>query len=1004
MNFKTISIYTRNLFPASMIIVAAILNGCTDDIIMDDRGNEGAMNFDVSVSAPWSEATSHKARCNREVDIDRTGDGLFLITQVSEIPDTPAETPLQTRGAQINGIDAFWTSFGLSAICTGAANYPTDDTGYGTDFIHNIRLSSSDRKNWSLPANTSLNWPGGGIVKFFAYAPFAAKEDGGDQITHSDNTHKGSPTISYTVASKIEEQQDLMYCSAECSGKGGTPVELKFKHALAAVTFQTASDFLDGEITGISISGVYGSGTSVIGSGTWTTSGELRSFTKERSITIDPEDTNDNCYAPAGGVEIIGTTGNLTLLMIPQALTENATVTMNFTDKLTGEKRTLTAKIGGTGKEWKAGKLYCYSLSTKGILIEPVYDVKVPENARLNYSGIIEDVEIAAYIEVYQKNGENKVQAKKLKANWYIESSVGGSTTIDPDDSERFIPENGSSPVESFERLKGRLKVRSQSQFLALRKPFKDKGFLTPLENNEDALDLSKPTDSETAESANCYVVNRPGYYKFPLVYGNSLDNPTAYNPGNTSTGAWTTFKDHENQLITSERIYDKYPIGKPVLIWQDSPGLITDISLDESTGHFIEFRVKEESMCQGNAVIAILGSDNKTILWSWHIYVTHYDWSKGSDVAVTSKPKGIVYHFPPANIGYCDPHAADATREVDINIVIPGPDGKKYKKSIGKFTQDEIKASSAGDNTYYQWGRKDPMLPGIYSSALPDREFLNYKISDSQYAESADKATPEKEQFDMENKPYFSPNGYEFMRGEGPVTMGEATRNPNLFFMNDHDDTGTHYKPRRHWHRALESIVGIEGKIINAWNGLITGNGDNDFNNTINDPDNILKTIYDPSPRGYMVPPVGAFSGLSNSGTSGTILTTLEGGEEVYNNNNNLLIAYKATISGKSIIFPLTGIRDMGQSLMPKSRDGSGNPIEYYPYQYIFPSDWPSTYPAFRKITFIASSTTNNKDEQTLIFYLNHRTIPKTSPETVYFCLSSNNAYGFSIRPVRIR
>ncbi len=40
----------------------------------------------------------------------------------------------------------------------------------------------------------------------------------------------------------------------------------------------------------------------------------------------------------------------------------------------------------------------------------------------------------------------------------------------------------------------------------------------------ESHYDLSKG-----GETANCYMINAPGYYSLPLVYGNARNNPNAY-------------------------------------------------------------------------------------------------------------------------------------------------------------------------------------------------------------------------------------------------------------------------------------------------------------------------------------------------------------------------------------------------------------------------------------------------------------------------------------------
>ena len=60
--------------------------------------------------------------------------------------------------------------------------------------------------------------------------------------------------------------------------------------------------------------------------------------------------------------------------MIPQELTSSAKLTLEFTDKLTNTKRTLTAKLGGKDKSWEAGKLYTYSVSSTGVVVTPIVE------------------------------------------------------------------------------------------------------------------------------------------------------------------------------------------------------------------------------------------------------------------------------------------------------------------------------------------------------------------------------------------------------------------------------------------------------------------------------------------------------------------------------------------------------------------------------------------------------------------------------------------------------
>ena len=77
-------------------------------------------------------------------------------------------------------------------------------------------------------------------------------------------------------------------------------------------------------------------------------------------------------------------------------------------------------------------------------------------------------------------------------------------------------------------------------------------------------------------------------------------------------------------------------------------------MKLHEGKDEFIEFKVRKETLNQGNAVIAVRDA-SKTILWSWHIYVTHYSWDGSADVSLTARTTGERHDLAPVNVGYCD-------------------------------------------------------------------------------------------------------------------------------------------------------------------------------------------------------------------------------------------------------------------------------------------------------------------------------------------------------------
>lgn len=147
---------------------------------------------------------------------------------------------------------------------------------------------------------------------------------------------------------------------------------------------------------------------------------------------------------------------------------------------------------------------------------------------------------------------------------------------------------------------------------------------------------------------ANCYIVDRPGSYKFAAHKGNS---------GEEVEGAvyadilWQTYGT------------DTYNANKPVIRLDD----------DAYAAGYIFFNVPTD-MRDGNALIAVYDAQDN-ILWSWHIWVCR--------------------DFDPDSSEYHHAYANDAGTLMDRNL--------------GATTATMHDATSYG--LLYQWGRKDPFL-----------------------------------------------------------------------------------------------------------------------------------------------------------------------------------------------------------------------------------------------------------------------------------------------------
>lgn len=1056
------------------VAVCAVSSSCTDDTF-DKHGHQGAsgmLAFDVAAPGSWANGSAATRVADKDISIRKLtqsegGKPLYLVTEIAEAAVDTAASNAITRGTTTTGETFKNHSFGLSATCyTGDWPGEEETNKWTTNFAHNIKVSytESDSK-WK--SEKSLYWVGSENIKFFAYSPYSAaapassEEDAADaddatpSVIHSAADATGIPTLTYTVPTDVTKQIDLMYATADCGGNGtgdvrNGAVQLNFKHALTAVTIKTGEKMLAGKVTKIKISGVHGSGIYPIGAKEWKTTdkaGCTFSIAKETIL-----DAKKDSIMTGSDTVLNKDKDGYTFMMIPQALSEDATLKISFTDNLTSTERTLTAKLKEFTKDekWETGRQYTYSINSTGIVITPVIELKVnrdntlypnggykgtwsagnphpnspslyiemtdeEKQAYLPVSGVLNDVSIAAYMKVAQANAESETAKEQIRRlDFTIEWSDNNGTSWNPlKDGLGWKPtaasQSRADDTDPKNPVSGSIILPAQSQFTHMRsflygeettiEGVKSGKTITEAGNgSEDSpYDLVEMNDV-AKESANCYIVNDHGYYKFPTYYGNTYgktgDDSYRYK-GDMDTIPWTThdfvlkdFVKHDDRAVTDGKISG---IKDAILLWQDSPDLVTDVKYDDKTS-WVSFRVPEETINQGNAVIAVRGSDN-TILWSWHIWVTHRKWDNSSCYTMSNNNLNQFnkqFIITPCNLGYCEPHIGDAERDILIRFVANGEqvgdneialtvsgasqleeDGKK--KNIIKFTQPEIAASDAGDNTYYQWGRKDPMLPGIHN--------------DDTY--NTDK------ELDMVNKMFYSTPEYRFTSSESARSIGESIQYPNEFFMHKRpskdSDTQNNYK-RRHWHDGRNASYGNR-TIMNYWNTQLTTSG---YANFIygkevqyykQSPNNlyVIKTIYDPSPAGFKIPPIKAFADFFDT------VELKKVGEKTVSEGPNVTEStrfngWTILIHGQDFYFPATGVRDMGV----KERE-----VGY------------GTFPGFSSITYIATSGfhgkytgDDNANSSCLILSIDRRDGDfKNCTKPIE---GTNNAYGFTVRPIR--
>lgn len=609
-----------------------------------------------------------------------------------------------TRGTPIdNSTDTVFTTLGILGYHTNSEFALTENPV--SDFLPNEISKKSKTGIWLF--NDVHYWPQSGFVSFFAYSPFSTPENG---ITIRGKQDK-NPTLSYQLPHTVKNQPDLMIASPEIN-KFKETVPLNFTHALACIGFDVSGENV--AIDSIGIRGVYTSGTLSLNledsAPVWTDLNGVNNSFYKVGLIENPMATNPSS-------EIMETNGYL--MMIPQTLSDDAAIIIKFKGI---EPKTIPLKKAGTSI-WKAGDKYIYSLKEG----DYKFDIN-PTSTICNYSGDSITLNIKSTYTTQSGLSQNLgwkaevIASSTQNAYWLNDfnnlSDPTGLNTI------RQIHIN-PSPFTTTNP--DDIKIRQTDSI-----------------RYADIKDLSRINN--VYSTANCYVVNAPGWYKFPCwVMGNAIsksqDNKTI---NNTSCFAETSpcFMNYSEQPIKSS---DDLKIdtrgAQAKTLWCDAPQLISKARLS-SDKRYIEFYVSPETIRQGNAVIAI--QKNNNIMWSWHIWVT--DWTQGTNNQATGNSNPDIMPFA---IGRCSAATYNyPQRSITIRFT---QNTSNIIREI-TFVQQSESAIYGENAPYYQWGRKDPM------------------IASNGMGEAEDKAC-------------FGDNKFRLSSGSSPVKLSEGIRNPAVFY-----------------------------------------------------------------------------------------------------------------------------------------------------------------------------------------------------------------------------
>ena len=720
--------------------------------------------------------------------------------------------------------------------------YPASDSwpaaftgGSATSYMRTVRVKKSE--SWS----TSYYWPGAARrISFFASAPYGSA----GLTAFNDGTSGNPPYLSYTVPADVVDQKDLLVAaSTDRPGNTNTDEKLTMKHALTGVRFVTGDNMLPGTVSKITLKNVYGTGSlPMTASPAWNSQGGVRNF----ELTLSPEGTAPD--PPVPGTEL--TPEAVTFMMLPQTLPTNAQIEIEYRDNLTNTPRTLTANIAGS--TWAMGKTVTYRISTSSIGITPTLEVTPPADytyqggngsytvksyAFVSGGGSTANVPIAWEAEF----SEDGVHWSSTKPAWLTTFTASGAGGTSPSTYTATVAAQvNSTPDPHTEALKNAKPVNY--------------------------YDLSKHDyqgKTVPRRTANCYIVNAPGVYLLPLVYGNAIKNGTTNSSAYTSTesgsNVLTPFINHRGAGITSPYIYNNAGCTPDncTLVWQDEPNLVTDVGLSWDK-HNLWFAVRQPTIRQGNAVVAVRDASN-TVLWSWHIWVTDYK------PGITTPDKEITNHqdkkykLMAFNLGWCDGKTETyAERTVQVRFK-QKPTAGYTPAATQTFTvkQKAHTITELGNNTYYQWGRKDPFV-----GALENPNDVYHSINKTWY--DADGSV-------MTNQ---TPATSSFLYYNACITSG--IQSPQTF----------------------NAGYEMDYKYYNLWDA-------NNRNRFPND-NSVVKTIYDPCPAGYKMPPGNVYTGFTTTGNNISTASQFNV-QQPWNKGWNFYCNSSRT---ETVFFPASGFR----------------------------------------------------------------------------------------------
>lgn len=946
--------WRRCLSLAGAAAAVLLSTSCKDDPteeVLPRNPSEGICFEPTFGSDDWNTMPQTRSGGVEEFPIDTTyvievpdatpeGEPLYVHVEVRDGIDSPTLRQLsadasQTRASMVDAKN-FHPSFSAFA-------YSYDKWDGTADFNLMKELKVEKDKGWA----TEVQWPKTGSVNFYAYAPH-----------QSDNkaatiTYKGriEGTTSITTGDGLildyNEKGGVNFCDfvvgstgtksyKDYQEKGETP-NMWFFHALAAVKVKSGSVFDRCYLSGLLFEQIYRAGTLRTHPNSanlrWSdhTRRESKNFLFARAdyFWVGPnqnmlsKNAADSVYFAVPQELVVKDAGGKeqeTMLKIYYTPTE----TFESNDQETVSLPIGKDKNGNTLK-WETGKTYTYTITRKPpVTWDYTFEVEGSTSTNVIPEVLLHSWGTQGTINVKSHKKPQDGSSSQESVDWSCEYSTDNGSTWTTASGGNFnnvlTNFSGSKSAPAGNGTNHKLTVSAtfpetfSNEYNQKLKDTPEKG------STGSYYDLSYASGSRN--TANCYVVNGPGYYKFPAVYGNAITNGVEINTGyklksgayTENTKDWLTYKGN---AISQAWITGQYSNDSPFscrVEWMDAPDLLTSVRI-EGTGKstYLTFVVLPDKAKQGNAVISLLDGKNN-VMWSWHIWVTPYnpyqtqgansDWNNPLINRQITNASGQKFTMMALPQGY----VMGEIRRIESKSILLRfkQSGSDKTRTVKVMRQGGIERKP-GHLPLFQWGRHVPVPGGVYASTTVGSWIA------------------------IDQVPlYGSSSTIQVAQHSSGTTTANSILNPTHIF---HTRTGM-----QPWTTGAESW-------INRWDMHCTGKTVGSGLNTTNAKgSNTLKSVYDPSPAGYSLPTRDAFTGFCTSGTTsrGTGYknwsTPFKYENEFYTEYGCHFWVMKTAADDQTFFLPTTGWRNPGQTNDNKVQ-GTANQARYWTATYNKPS-----------------------------------------------------------------